>query len=82
MIRKWHIEDKELNQKCIDDVIARVREIEDPEQTGIIAAQDLIDTVLEHMGPAIYNKAIDDVIKHQHDRLQEIEYSTEDLKQA
>lgn len=82
MIRKWDTDNKALNQKCVDEVITRIQEIEDPEQVGIIAAQDIIDIVLENMGPEIYNKAINDATKLLRDKFQEIEYSAEDLKQS
>ena len=82
MIRKWNIDNKALNQKCIDEVVARVQEIDNPETVGVIAAQDIIDIVLENMGPEIYDKAINDATKLIRDKIQEIEYSTEDLKQS
>ena len=53
MIRKWDIKDKALSRKVIDEVIARVQDIEDPEVAGEIVAQDLIDIVLENVGPEI-----------------------------
>jgi uncharacterized protein (DUF2164 family) len=34
------------------------------------------------MGPAVYNKAIDDATKYVSGKFQEIEYSAEDLKQS
>lgn len=82
MIRKWDTDNKALNQKCLDEVITRVQEIEDPELVGVIAAQDIIDIVLENMGSEIYNKAINDSTKLLRDKFQEIEYSAEDLKQS
>jgi len=82
MIRKWDTDNKVLNQKCIDEVITRLQDIDDTEQVGVIAAQDIIDIVLENMGPEIYDKAINDVSKMLRDKFQEIEYNTEDLKQS
>lgn len=82
MIRKWDTDNKDVSQKCANEIIARVQEISDPEEVGAIAAQDIIDIVLEHMGPEIYNKAINDAIKLLRDKFQEIEYSAEDLKQS
>lgn len=81
MIRKWNVNDKQLNQKCVDEVIARIQEIDDPEQVGVVAAQDVIDIVLENAGPVIYNQAIDDVLKNLKEKFEEIEYATEDLRQ-
>lgn len=82
MIRKWDIDNKMVNQKCADEVTARIQDIDDPTTVGIIAAQDVIDIVLENMAPEIYNKAVNDAIKLLRDKFQEIEYSTEDLKQS
>lgn len=81
MIRKWDTKNKSLNQKCVAEVITRVQEIDDPEQAGIIVAQEIIDIVLENMGPEIYDKAIKDATKLLGEKFQEIEYSIEDLKQ-
>lgn len=80
MIKKWEIENKDLNQKCINEVIARVQDIHDPETFGVIGAQDIIDIVLKNMGPGIYGKAIDDATTFISDKFQEIEYTIEDLK--
>lgn len=82
MIRKWDTANKALNQKCVDEVITRLQEIDDPETVGVIAAQDIIDIVLENIGPDIYDKAINDSIKLLRDKFQEAEYGIEDLKQA
>lgn len=82
MIRKWDIKDKTLSRKVIDEVITRVQDIEDPEVAGEIVAQDLIDIVLESVGPEIYNTAVDDVAKLIREKLEDIEYSVEDLKRV
>lgn len=82
MIRKWDATDKELNQKCIDEVIARIQDIQDTDAVGIIAAQELIDIVLENLAPEIYNKAIAESGKLFHEKLDELEYGLEELKQA
>lgn len=62
VIRKWDTDNKELQQKCIDEVIARIEELDDG-QIGMIAAQDIIDIVTENFGPEIYNKGINDAKK-------------------
>ncbi|HRC28396.1 MAG TPA: DUF2164 family protein [Candidatus Saccharimonas sp.] len=82
VIRKWTIDNKSLNDKCIEEVITRIQEIEDPDRIGAIGAQDIIDIVLENMGPEIYNKAIDNATKYFSDKFEEIEYTAEDLKQS
>lgn len=82
MIRKWDIDNKEINQKCIDQVITRIQYIDDPNRVGVITAQEIIDIVAENLGPEIYNKALNDVIKQINEKLQDIEYSIEELKQS
>lgn len=59
IIRKWDFASKETRDKCVNEVIARVEEIEG-DAVGLIAAQDIIDIVTENLGPEIYNKAIQD----------------------
>ena len=49
VIRKWTIDNKSLNDKCIDEVITRIQEIEDPDRIGAIGAQDIIDLSLIHI---------------------------------
>jgi uncharacterized protein (DUF2164 family) len=82
MIRKWDTKNKALNQKCIDEVIARVQDIDDPGAVGVIAAQEIIDIVLENLAPEIYTMAIAESAKLVQEKLDELEYSLEDLKQA
>ena len=57
ILRKWDVASKELHDKCVNEVIARVEDIEG-NSVGLIAAQDIIDIVTENLGPEIYNKAI------------------------
>jgi uncharacterized protein (DUF2164 family) len=80
MIRKWDTDDKELQQKCIDEVITRIEEIDDG-QVGVIAAQDIIDIVTENLGPEIYNKGLADAKKAVTERLHDIETDIELLQQ-
>jgi len=70
--RKWDVASKELQDKCIAEVIARVEEIRD-NSVGLIAAQDIIDIVTENLGPEIYNEAIRDAKKLLEDRMNDIE---------
>lgn len=60
LLRKWDIKNKDLNDTCIAEVITRVNEL-DGENMGIIAAQDIIDIVMSHYGPEVYNKAVREV---------------------
>lgn len=80
MNRKWNIENETAQKKCIDEVIARVEEIESS-TVGIIAAQDIIDIVTEHLGPEIYNLGIRDAKKIVQEKLQDIEIDIDMLEQ-
>lgn len=81
MQRKWDTDDKQLNQKCLDEVIARIQEISDVAQVGVIAAQDVIDIVLENLAPQVYNKGINDAQKLLRDKYDILENDIELLKQ-
>lgn len=82
MIRKWDTDNEQLSRKCLNEVIARVQDIDDPERVGIIAAQDIVDIVLQNYGPEIYNKALADAGKMLGEKLQDIEYGLDELKQS
>ena len=79
--RKWDIEDTELNKKCIDEVISRVEELENSDEVGIIAAQDIIDIVTENLAPVFYNQGVEDARKTVQDKIQDIEVDLDVLKQ-
>jgi len=76
MKRKWDITDEAVRKKCLDEVIARVEEI-DGDSVGIIAAQDIVDIVTDNFGPEIYNNGVRDAKKlvqeKQHDLEVEID---------
>ena len=79
MKRKWDINDEQRNKKCLEEVMTRVDEMGE-EPAGIIAAQDIIDIVLENLAPEIYNKGIDDAKKILSLRLSDIETEIDILK--
>ena len=72
---------KEQNDKCIAEVITRIEEIES-ERVGVIAAQDVIDIVVENLGPDIYNSAIQDTKKLLQEKIADIEFEIDELKQS
>lgn len=80
MIRKWDIKSKEVNDACVNEIITRIQEADDLDSIGIIAAQDIIDIVLEHAAPEIYNAALNDATKVVTEKVQDIEYGIEELK--
>lgn len=79
--RKWDVEDTELNKKCIEEVITRVQELENSDEVGIIAAQDIIDIVTENLAPVFYNQGVEDAHKTVQDKIQDIEVDLDVLKQ-
>ncbi|HYG83435.1 MAG TPA: DUF2164 family protein [Verrucomicrobiae bacterium] len=80
MKRKWDTTNEAVQKKCIDEVIARIEEIEDG-AVGVIVAQDIIDIVTEHLGPELYNLGIRDAKKAIQERLQDIEVDLAMLEQ-
>lgn len=79
MIKKFdHIPD-DIKRKCVDEVITRVEEIES-EQVGVIAAQDIVDIVVENYGPHIYNMALQDTKKLLQEKLSDVEYEIDALE--
>ena len=80
MLKKFDNIPREINKKCIDEVIARVEEIES-ERVGEIAAQDIIDIVVENYGPHIYNTAMKEVKSLVQDKFSDIEYEIDSLEQ-
>lgn len=82
MIRKWDISDQASNKKCIDEVIARIQDIDDPERAGVIAAQDVVDIVMDNYAPHIYNRALGDIQKMLEEKHRDIEYTMDELRQS
>lgn len=81
MDKKLSVDNKEAKQKCLNEVISRIQDIDDPSQVGVIAAQDIVDIVVENLGPEIYNKAIFDTNKLFQNKLEDLKYEIEELKQ-
>ncbi len=81
MYRKWDIMSKEKQQKCLEEIITRIEEIENS-AVGVIAAQDIIDIVSENLGPEIYNKAVNDTAKILKERFLDIETELDLLEQS
>lgn len=81
MKRKWDVTNEEAQKKCIDEVIARVDELETTE-IGVIAAQDIIDIIIENLAPDIYNTGVADAQKVIQKKLQDIEVDLQMLEQV
>ena len=80
MIKKFDSISKEDEKRIIDTVIARIEEIGDS-SVGYIAAQDIIDSVLEVYGPEIYNMGIRDAKKLVQEKFADVETELDILKQ-
>ncbi len=78
MNRKWDSANDELQRKCVDEVIARIEEI-DEDMVGVIAAQDIIDIVTENLAPEIYNKGVNDTKKLITEKLADIDVDIDSL---
>jgi len=78
--RKFNTVSKEVVKKSIDEVITRIHEIGDSE-VGIIAAQDIIDIVVQNVGPEIYNMGIHDAKKLLVEKLADLETDIDILEQ-
>ncbi len=81
MLRKWDTENEELQRKLLNELITRMQEIDDTSSVGVIAAQDIVDIVTEHLGPEIYNKGIADAKKLVVGRLADIDIELSTLEQ-
>jgi len=71
---------EELQRKCIEEVIARIEEI-DSDQVGVIAAQEVIDIVTENLAPDIYNAGVRDAKKLLLEKVHDIETDLDMLEQ-
>lgn len=80
MQRKFDTANEELRQKCINEVIARVQEIDGT--PGVVAAEDIISIVTQNYGPEIYNTAIADAKKLYEQRTADITSEFDLLEQS
>lgn len=80
MKRKWDITNEDAQKKCIDEVITRIEEIESS-TVGVIAAQDVIDIVVENLAPEIYNLGVQDAKKVIQEKMQDIEVDLDTIEQ-
>jgi uncharacterized protein (DUF2164 family) len=81
MIRKWDITDDQAKRQCIDEVLTRIEDQGDAE-FGMIAVQEIIDIVATHLGPQIYNLAIEDSKKAVQAKLADLEVDLDILRVA
>ncbi len=79
MKRKWDVSSEQARKKCVEEIITRIEEQEGA-QFGVIAANDVIDIVLQNLGPDIYNLALKDARKLIQDKLEDLEVNLDLLK--
>lgn len=80
MQRKFDNISKIIEMQCVEEVIARVEEIEDS-KVGIIAAEDIIDIVKQKLGPEIYNMGLRDAKKLVQNQIADLEVGIDLLEQ-
>ena len=80
MNRKWDISKGEARKKCVEEVIELVRGL-DSTEVGVIAAQDIIDTVTSNLGPEIYNHGVNDSKRLISDKLSDLSTEIDLLQQ-
>lgn len=79
MIRKWDIQNELAKKRCIEEVLARIDEQADA-NFGVIAADELIDIVAQHLGPEIHNRAIEEAKKAIQAKLADLEVDLDLLR--
>ena len=80
MLKKFDTLSKEVEKHLVEVIITRINGIGDSE-AGYIAAQDIIDSVLQVYGPEIYNMGIRDTKKLLQEKFYDIETELDILKQ-
>jgi uncharacterized protein (DUF2164 family) len=78
MKRKWDKLTAEQRIEAQNDLIYFF-ESERDEKIGVIAAGQMLDFFLEHVGPKIYNRGIEDAKKALEERLSEFNYDLDEL---
>lgn len=78
MKRKWDRLTDEQRTAAKEDLIYFF-ESERDEQIGVIAADQLLDFFLEHVGKNLYNKGVEDAKKALEQRLEEVKYDFDEL---
>lgn len=76
--RKWDRLSDEKRKAAIDDLIYYF-ESERDERIGVLAAEQLLDFFLQHVGAEIYNKGIADAKETLDKRMEDLKYDFDDL---
>ena len=78
MKRKWDRLTEEQRETAKADIIYFF-ENERDEKIGVIAADQLLDFFMEHIGTHLYNQGVSDARKAFDQRVDELRYDLEDL---
>lgn len=81
MIRKWDIKHEHAQRKCVDEILTRLAE-QDGTEFGILAAEDIIEIVANHVGPQAYNSGLNDAKTLLQSKVGDIEVELDILKTA
>ncbi len=76
--RKWDRLTDEQRKEATGNLISYF-ETERDEKIGIIAANQILDFFLEHVGTKVYNKGIEDAKNALTKRMDELNYDLDDL---
>jgi len=79
MKQKWDRLTDEQRKTAKDDLIYFF-ESERNEKIGVIAADQLLDFFLEHVGSKLYNKGLTDARKVIDQRVEELKFDLDDLQ--
>lgn len=79
MKRKWDKLTVEQRKEAKKDLIYFF-ESERDEKIGVIAAEQLLDFFLEHIGTKLYNQGIVDAKKALEERMSELNYDLDELQ--
>ena len=80
MKRKWDIGSLEVRKKCIDEITTRIHE-QKGEEISFISGGDIIDIVVQNLGPDIYNMALADAKKLVENKVSDLTIELDLLKQ-
>lgn len=70
--RNWDIITAEKRKSIITDII-NYFECERDEKMGVVAAEDLLDFMLQNFGPDLYNKGVEDSLHFIQERFHNLE---------
>lgn len=76
--RKWDRISDEKRQAAIEELIYYF-ESERNEKIGVIAAEQLLDFFLQHVGGEVYNKGIADAKEAINKRVEDLKFDLDDL---